>query len=287
MEQYVSLSEGRVSKALDAMRDGLRLGYVVQSDTLISGLVGVAIDAISLNETARHYDQFSVRDCTQAIAIAREWLLYPNPALRVLTNEHRLNIRLLQESRNDLPRLKTLLDDGTDPNEPAATESQLAHKELVDYVAAHPDAVPSIVDQVIALSNAAFDATMADLKKPAWERKTPPKREVRATMADRLRQSFMADFDLIVDKYMMEVARVHLLGAHAAIHRYKWEYNALPGSLEELKAADLTTDPYTGKPLVYKVTGETYELYNVGGPYRDDNGQVSATQHVPVYLPHR
>ena len=41
---YVALADGNVGRALDSLRDGLLFGYKVQMDTLIHGLVGVAID---------------------------------------------------------------------------------------------------------------------------------------------------------------------------------------------------------------------------------------------------
>ena len=41
---YVELADGRISQALDTFSDVLKFGYVSQTDSLISGLVAVAID---------------------------------------------------------------------------------------------------------------------------------------------------------------------------------------------------------------------------------------------------
>ena len=45
IEIYVSLADGRIGDSVTALRDGLRLGYSVQKDMIIGGMVGAAIDS--------------------------------------------------------------------------------------------------------------------------------------------------------------------------------------------------------------------------------------------------
>ena len=84
VEQYVLLADGKVSAAIDSLRDGLRIGYIVQSEKLVGSLVGVAIDSIVLNALARRLDQLSARDCEKVMALAQEWLRSPDPAITAL-----------------------------------------------------------------------------------------------------------------------------------------------------------------------------------------------------------
>jgi hypothetical protein len=58
-----------------------------------------------------------------------------------------------------------------------------------------------------------------------------------------------------------------------AIHRYRQQRGAWPPSLDQLVAdylPQLPLDPYTGKPLLYRVEGNGYVLYSVGKNGMDD-----------------
>src|SRR5207253_826670 len=80
LQQYVLFADGHVPDAIASSRMELQLGKVIQTDTLISGLVGVAITAITARSIGEHLDQLSARDCDALFRIAREWLQQPNNA---------------------------------------------------------------------------------------------------------------------------------------------------------------------------------------------------------------
>ena len=82
-------------------------------------------------------------------------------------------------------------------------------------------------------------------------------------------------YDKALSRFDAEAARLHLLGVHGAIRRFRWENNRLPSSLSELNLSDLTTDPFTGAPLIYKVTGDRYELSSAGPKEGDAAGPIS------------
>ena len=72
-----------------------------------------------------------------------------------------------------------------------------------------------------------------------------------------------------LNKYTQFEAMLHLLGTHASIMKYKWNHNALPGSLKDLQtdrlyAPEILSDPFTGKPLIYKLIGKQYDLSSAG-----------------------
>jgi len=77
----------------------------------------------------------------------------------------------------------------------------------------------------------------------------------------------------IMDKWTQDLAQIQLLGVHAAIRRYLWECDRLPGSLEDLRLGALVTDLFTGKPLLYRAVGE--RAYELSG-HRDAG-------HIPSY----
>jgi hypothetical protein len=81
VEQYVALADGRTGDAISALRDGMRMAHAPKGDVLIGALVGVAMDGVVLNRLARHLDQMSARDCDRLVALAREYLQTPDPAL--------------------------------------------------------------------------------------------------------------------------------------------------------------------------------------------------------------
>ncbi len=65
-----------------------------------------------------------------------------------------------------------------------------------------------------------------------------------------------------------------------ALQRYRIEKGGYPPSLDELMQTDyldaLPADPYSEKPLSYKVAGNAFSLYSVGPDFDDDGGR-SAT----------
>lgn len=66
------------------------------------------------------------------------------------------------------------------------------------------------------------------------------------------------------------------VGAVLAILIHQAEKGKSPDSLDRLVAADylngVPTDPYSGKPLVYKTTGGSFTLYSVGADFSDNGG---------------
>jgi hypothetical protein len=285
IEEYVVLADGRVSKAIEIMRDGLRLGYVIQSETLISGLVGISIDAISLERLAHHYDQMSLKDCIQVIAVAQEWLKLPSPTETVLMVENKCLHNMLGACRNDPERLRELMK-SLEPKGPPTSDSDLAAIEVADYVNANGPGVQAMLDQALALADEETRKQISEVRQQPWQRKPAQKFETRASMAHRFCGLLLPSYEIALNRFDTDRVKMHLLGTHAAIHRFRWENNRLPSSLADLKLPVMTTDPFTGKPLQYQVkSGSTnsessYTLYSAGPA--NSGGSVTPGQ---VYLP--
>jgi hypothetical protein len=95
--------------------------------------------------------------------------------------------------------------------------------------------------------------------------------------------------DTFVVNLVSDRVRLQLLGVHAAIRKYRWENGRLPEHLAELDLkGGLGTDPFSGKPLLYKkVSDSAYELSSIGGPTAnaEDSGRPEYGRRVPITLP--
>jgi hypothetical protein len=79
--------------------------------------------------------------------------------------------------------------------------------------------------------------------------------------------------------YHESICQHYALISILAINRYKAEKGSLPTSLQELKKEGfiktIPIDPYTDKPLVYKVTEDNFILYSIGRNFTDDGGKYT------------
>ena len=62
-----------------------------------------------------------------------------------------------------------------------------------------------------------------------------------------------------------------------ALQRYKADKDSYPDDLQELVTAgylgQLPDDVYSGKPLVYRKTADSFILYSFGENFKDDGGK--------------
>lgn len=281
LEQYVRLADGNVSGAIDSLRDGLMLGYRTQTDTLISGLVGIAIDSLVLARFVRHIEQCSVRDCNRLIQVTGEWLESPSPVVTVMESERAGIQRILQKYREDpTGLLKLIRGEG-------ATESDTEPTLLEKWLETHPPDLAPLIDGASSIIMKSHDEILANLRRPAWERKEITRPDEK-TPAGQLANALLVDPSRVVDRYEVERASIRLLGVHAAIRRFRWENNRLPDTLKELRLERrFLLDPFTGTSLVYQRTGETYELFSAGPETQGEDGKPIPGKRSPVYLPRK
>ncbi len=272
-EMYVCFADGRVDAAMDALGDGLRFGYRMQSNTLINGLVGVAVEAIVLKGFAAHLDQLSEYQCSHLQRLVEDWLESPSPATLVLTDEKQTSLRLLENKRNDFKGLEQVLNQATSNEEQPNADTQA----LLNHLKTNPTEFGPAIDRAKTLVAAYFDSVIANLKQPAKERKSI--QEIKEKSPGGALCNLIAPMlSNVVDKYDQNQATIRLLGVHAAIRRYKWEHNFLPNSLSDLHIGHLTDDPFTGDTMKYQKNGATYDLYSQGPIQTDENGRPLATR---------
>ena len=282
VEIYVQLADGRVPLALDTLAEALKFGYVAQTDTLISSLVSVAIDAIVIRSIADHLDQLSVRDCEKLTALVKDWLALPDPAIPILQLDKKGAATILNKYKSDPIKLMKMLEPGN-----TSPDQKERHAQLEQAVAANPNAASGLFDQAGQIVAGQYDQAIAGLSQPVWQR-APLKPADKSTQAGLLADLLAGEgmLNSVMDRYAREQAQVQMLGVHAAIRRYLWEYSSLPGGLQELKLGSLIIDPFNGRPFDYKtLEGTKYSLSSVGPIDRNPGPGAPAGQRIPIEIP--
>jgi len=229
MQQYVQLAEGRTAEAIGTARVGMRLGQVIQQDSLLGGLVGIAVGATCVRSLAKHLDQLSVRDCDLLRDVCLEWLAYPDPLPAVLEAERKVVHNGIGELRKEHPE----------------------------------DATNGLFADTPKVANEFFDRLIAESRKQPWERGG-----VSVEQASEFAKALLSPIATVMvsslNAYTREEANIRQLALHALILRYRWDTDKLPTSLAELNPGDLAIDPYTGKSLIFEPQGRSYRLYSAG-----------------------
>lgn len=269
MQTEVYLADGRVSDALALTRTHLAFADAIQVDTLIGGLVGQALLAIATNTIGAHLDQLSVRDCDQLYRICGEALSRPDPLPRMIELERRFGQAHLDElataaKRADLKELQELTGLATDGQSPDGFPAGALK------VIGNPEAVDRLVAEIRPRMDGYYQSLLLEARKPYRERRIPEP-ESDGTVAGAFLAMMAPAFNQVGGAFERGRTAIRLLAVHAAIRRYRWEYDRLPASLAELRLGDLILDPFTGEPLRYEVRGRTYTLKARGTPASADD----------------
>ena len=278
IQQYVFLADGRITDAIMNVRLGLRLGRAIQTDTMISGLVGVAVNALSLTTLGSHLDQLSVRDCALLYQVCLEWLREPDPYLGALAAERQGMKNTLQELRAGIRAkgagaVNELLS--PEPDDPGTAA-------LKDSISSDPEQAEAAFQQAEKQMDAFLGRVLEEARKPSWQRASLSY-EDDGSLASRFVSMLMPAYEKVGDAYTRDQARIRLLACHAAILQYRWEHDRLPPSLDVLNLGELIIDPFTGQPVQYEVAGTRYRLASVGPRVEaDDPKAVSGRRPVVV-----
>lgn len=282
MQQYVLLADGRTGEAIGIARICVRLGQVVQTDTLISGLVGVVIGTMGIKALGAHLDQLSARDCEQLYRVTLEALSVPDPQPRLLAIEHAVTRRTLQEclarvKQNGASGIQKIL--GLDDQNVAAVDAYLSTLP--------PAELDRLAEEMLTRLDRHEQLLQDELRKPQWlRRRLDGEFASDGSVAAKFVQNFLPSIDRVGERYTQDQAHLRLLACHCVILRYRWEHDRLPQSLDELRLGELALDPFTGRPLEYVVKGRHYSLQSVGPTANSDdpravNGRLPASVDDP------
>lgn len=143
--------------------------------------------------------------------------------------------------------------------------------------------------------------------QPPWERAFPtPDQGLNAELEQRLADpgpdeppypivfaALRSKYDRYMYARVIAWTRVNATVLVLALHRHHARHDAFPQSLDEIDRDLLPEppiDPYTGKPLLYKLTDDGPLVYSAGAdrddddarPFRNDAGEVIAPRWVPA-----
>jgi hypothetical protein len=283
-QEYVFFADGRIADALANARLGLRLGQVVQTDTMISGLVGVAVGAICIRPLGEHLEQLSARDAETLYQLCLEWLRQPSPEVRLVEMERRAALSSLERFRGQpVDRLihSTNLDPKPKPDDDdRIRQSRQFAAELRQFGASGPAAVDQLYADAAKRIDSYYQKLLAECRRPLWERHYPELPD-EGPIADRLAAALVTTATGVGNTYARDQARIRVLACHAAVLRYRWEKRKLPPSLAELGLGELAMDPFTGQPLEYQTMGSRYRLVSAGPETTPDNPR-SVAGRLPV-----
>jgi hypothetical protein len=246
-----AFADGRNADALGYLSTGIRFAAALHGETLIASLVGVAVHSIVLRTYARYLTQLSANDCDRLLEVVRSMRRLPDPARLALEAERRHVASRISSLRRDASALRAYL---------AQPEGAAELPDLPDQ-----RAVDAFVNQVLTEINLAFGQRIAEAARPRWQRREMPPEESGRSVGSAFVAVLLEPLAAAMTRFDWARTELQLLGVQAAIRRNAWEHQRLPSSLEELGLGEMMVDPFTGKPLVYRVTGQqTYEVYSVG-----------------------
>jgi hypothetical protein len=272
-EMHVLFSEGRTAAALVSFARGLRLGSAPKAQVLIGGLVGVAIDAILLKRVFLHLEQFTPHDCDRIQATLREHREQDQGnAAKALSMEMHFVESIIPTLEKSGPNVfRELFTESDDP-----TLSQLQRQ----FSALQSD--PAEKKRVLAafLRGAQQHQERAQTYLVAPHALPPEPTFPEGSLEAALINTITPVYPNAVNRLVEDRIQCQLLYCHAAIRKFKWEWEALPKNLEQLRLAEWALDPYSRQPFVYQTQDSTYEIYSIGAT--GDDGK-----RVPMHLPRR
>lgn len=262
-QEEALFADGRVAEAMGQARLGMRVGQVVQLDTLTAMAAGDRIGADCTRPIGEHLQQLSARDVETLHQLCLEWLRQPGSEQRVLEAERRTVLMTLEKFRSrsvSKPAPITPLD--PDEDEETRRARQLA-SELREVLTS----APAVRDQFFAETGKQIDGyyqqLQTEFRRPYWERRYPEfPRE--GSLPARFAATLISNPSGVGEIQARCEARMRLLACHAAVLRYCWEHHKAPATLTELNLGDLAIDPFTGKVLEYRPMGRRYRLVSAG-----------------------
>jgi hypothetical protein len=279
-EEYVNFADGHVDAAIKSLSTGLSFAYRIQMDTLIAGLVGIAMEAIVIRSFVEHIDSLSVYQCDEVVALMKQFLAAERPGAKIMAMEKAGVIKMLDVRRSDPDSLLKLLGDISAGSPPQQVNDVAL---LRSYLLSDPGQVAQAISAAQARVAAMCDQAAANMNLPVSQRKAQARDESTAP-GDIIFRAVVPNLDQILNRYDASDAMYRLLALHALIRRYRWDHNALPANLEVLKADDLIVDPFTCGKIIYKPDKDRYELYSAGPNAMDEATNELTGPRVPVRL---
>lgn len=89
------------------------------------------------------------------------------------------------------------------------------------------------------------------------------------------------DIVRFISYYTDTRTRLRLVYTHLRLQQFRKEHGRYPVRLSELGDSHYFIDPFSAKPFIYRLRGNTFTLYSVGPNTRDDGGTTLAKGNMP------
>ncbi|MCH8274120.1 MAG: hypothetical protein IH851_04960 [Armatimonadetes bacterium] len=269
-EVYWKFSEGRTAEGTRSIVDCLTFGHNIQSGSLVHYHIGCAIESAMFKQVEQRLQQFSKADANRLEQFADKVLRLPPQhqfavkreiAHAVHFNDYMFNaFESMLTTWNELPEAEREDLEEQYPLLKLFPEMTLAGRERVK--------------RRVLTFWLQLDLDLAGIfRRPEseWELPGPPKEDapLNAALSDTV-----STWNLSIRRAVEIRTRFRLMRLHALIIQFRWEYDRLPNSLDELKAVKAVKDPLTGGEFVYERDEGSYELYSRGN---EDTGRIFLT----------
>ena len=259
---HVEFSEGRTTQAIDDLFAGILFSKEIFDSSLISSLVGIAIQTIMLAEFNEHLGQLSLSD---AETIDRKSCAFIAERLSIA------NI-FKREAAMTIGSLDAMIDspDGTLSED----EVKLYGHALKDLTPADRASMKNMLTQTLQLRYNEYQERFSGdegnwiLRSDARDPVPSPQDMSYSNLAlvvanDLAGKSSMSQFAEAMAKSRIQI---RLLQLHAKILEYHWKNNVWPRKIEDFADTKTAYDPFAKAPFHYELKENGYRLYSLGIP---------------------
>ncbi|MCS6918310.1 MAG: hypothetical protein NZM28_00900, partial [Fimbriimonadales bacterium] len=165
-------------------------------------------------------------------------------------------------------------------------EGRIKPKDLRELMASYSHHAASSLEQALVMTGLGVPLVLgeslkeyeeyhaqirADMAQPMWARTTTPPATKRF-----LNQLLAPVHTQATPIKQHEVAFVRLAGCAAAIMLHQQRTGSYPATLESLNLGEMSIDPFTGKPFVYRRDAKRgFQLYSLGQNKTDEGGCIA------------
>lgn len=264
-EAYLMREELRQRRYSAAIQRAQRLNRLAEQarngGPLIHYLVGVSIHAIALRPLREELPRIQDRANLEALLkLARNYEKNRIPLWRAMQEEYYFTLGVYQEIAQGRVSLEQLSASGTGESISRRGRGTLFARILVKM------ALPEY--------RRYMNEAIEELKKPFHQRNRDHE-DAAKKIRHPLNAILLPVYTQASEREAYEVAMMRLVGCTAAIRLHKLRTGKYPQSLEALNLGEMSIDPYSGKPFVYKTNPRFgFLLYSVSENRVDDGGQT-------------
>lgn len=258
------LSQGDTRGAARLVADGLSFSSRIGTGPIISLLVALATDAIYLAAIEPYLTSFSEADLRVIADAGTAYLARPPMFRRMAEAETRFfsdYISLVNQEVKNQPEEEDA-DAADDYLKKLTPERlQMIANEIRRRMTLEDEKELKVLESPESNWYAKIRLTDAPSGDFAEKEEPPPKTD--REWIDSMLSSRISLFQ-VIEPVGMRRTQARLLLLHTNILQYRWSYGRLPKKLSEV---DAVTDPFSGKPFRYEVSGNNYRLWSEGrGP---------------------